>query len=138
MRKSGLLLASLAALSLGACVIESNNDATLLVVNDSDYVIEAIHLVPFDSPSWGRNLLAGDVLFPGEDFLLAVRCDFYDALLIDEDGVECELQSLDLCLNDATWVIRNNTCRVFGRELPPPAEKPNADALDPAAASVSL
>lgn len=98
------------------CIIsdDSGPDATLTVFNDSDFVIEEIYLTTVDSSSWGRNLLGGDVLFPDESFTLGVDCDFYDARLIDEDGVECIIESIDLCLNDAEWVIRNNTCSVFG------------------------
>jgi len=47
---------------------------------------------------------------------LGVPCDTYDALVVDEDDVDCELHDIDLCLNDATWVIRNNTCPVFAQE----------------------
>lgn len=111
-----LILPSLLAASLGACVITSDSDATLLVVNESSFVIEEIHLVDVGNPTWGPDLLRGDVLFPGEDFLIAVECDYYDALLVDETGAECEVLDIDLCLNDATWVIRNNTCSVFERK----------------------
>ena len=54
------------------------------------------------------------MLFPDEEILLGVSCDFYDALVVDEEGVDCELLDLDLCFNDATWVIQNDTCSVFG------------------------
>ncbi|HVK83469.1 MAG TPA: hypothetical protein VM513_05145 [Kofleriaceae bacterium] len=92
--------------------------ASLLVVNDSDFTIIDVRLTPVDNPSFGANLLRGDVLFPGEELLLGVPCDFYDALVVDEDGIECRLFDLDLCFNDATWVIRNNTCSVFGAAAP--------------------
>ena len=91
----------------------AGSDATLTVANESDYVIEEIYLTEIDNPSWGRNLLGRDVLFPGEEMTLGVSCDYYDALIVDEDGVECEVYDLDLCLNDALWVIRNRTCPVF-------------------------
>lgn len=98
-----------------ACDDDNNiADASLLVVNESDFVITDIFLTEVDNPDFGPNLLFGDVLLPGEDLLLGVNCGTFDALVIDEDGVECRLFDLDLCLNDATWVIRNNTCTVFG------------------------
>lgn len=107
-----------AAAALAGCTTSSNDpgfvaDSSLLVINESDYTIFEIYLTEVDNPSWGPNLLGGDVLYPGEELLLGVQCDFYDALLVDEDGVECEIHSIDLCLNDADWVIRNNTCTVF-------------------------
>ena len=88
-------------------------DASLLVINESDFAIVELYLTEVNNPDWGPNLLAGDVLLPGEDLLLGVPCDFYDALLVDEDGVDCEIRGIDLCLNDADWVIRNDTCLVF-------------------------
>jgi len=107
-----------AAIALGVAAGCSDDDdfiaeASLVVVNQSDFAIYEIYLTEFDNPDWGPNLLGGDVLLPTEELVLGVPCDFYDALLVDEEGVECELFDLDLCLNDATWVIRNNTCAVF-------------------------
>jgi hypothetical protein len=86
---------------------------SLLVVNESDFAITELFLTEIDNPSWGPNLLRGDVLLPGEELLLGVPCDFYDALLVDEEGVECEIFGIDLCLNDAEWIIENDTCTVF-------------------------
>lgn len=104
-----LLLAACADDDLGVI-----GDASLLVINESDFAIVEIYLTDVDDPDWGPNLLRGDVLLPGEELLLGVTCGFYDALLLDEELVECEIRGLDLCLNDADWVIRNNTCTVFG------------------------
>jgi hypothetical protein len=110
-----LLVAASAASAMTACDDDNSlAEASLLVVNESDFVITDIFLTEVDNPDFGPNLLFGDVLLPGEDLLLGVDCGLFDALVIDEDGVECRLFDLDLCLNDATWVIRNNTCSVFG------------------------
>lgn len=73
-----------------------------------------MHVTSVGSSSWGPNLLDGDGLAPGESLVLGVDCDTYDALLVDEDGVDCQINNIDLCLNDADWIIRNNTCGVFG------------------------
>lgn len=123
-----LLFASLA----GGCVIAGDGiaDATLEVANDSNYVIEELYLTDVNSASWGSNLLRGDVLFPDESIILGVECGYYDALLVDEDGVDCELRDLDLCLNDALWVINNNTCSVFGaKKTPESSEAKDASTL---------
>src|SRR5688572_21771860 len=103
------------------------DDASLSVVNDSDFVIEEIFLTDIGNPTWGPNLLRGDVLFPGEELLLGVDCGFYDALVVDEDGIDCEINSVDLCLNDATWIINNNTCTVFEAAAKARAEKEAAE-----------
>jgi hypothetical protein len=113
-----LLVAGLLTLAAApGCIIESDEDAddsTLLIANDSDYEIWEIYLTEVDNPNWGPNLLGADYLAPGEEFLVVdIECDYYDALLVDEDGVECELLDVDLCFDDATWIIRNNTCTIF-------------------------
>jgi hypothetical protein len=110
------LLVTVSSVAASGCVIVADDDdSTLLVVNNSDFVIEEIYLVDVGNPTWGPNLLGGDVLFPDEDFLIVdIECDTYDALLVDETGVECEIFNLDLCFDDTTWRITNNTCSVFG------------------------
>jgi hypothetical protein len=111
------LLASFALAAAAGCVASDDstiNDASLRVTNQSDFAISEIYLTDVGSRDWGPNLLRGDVLLPGEDLVLGVDCGRYDALLVDETGVDCEIDNVDLCLNDADWVIRNNTCTVFG------------------------
>ncbi len=108
------LLAAAASLAVAAGCADGGTtviaDASLVVVNESDDAIYEIYLTGAADPDWGPNLLRGDVLRPDEELILGVNCDFYDALLVDEAGAECELLDLDLCLGDATWVIRNTTC----------------------------
>ena len=96
------------------CGGSSTVDATLRVENRSDFAIVEIRVTSVGSTTWGPNLIAGDVLLPGESVTLGVDCGFFDARLIDEDGVDCELHDLDLCLNDADWIIHNDTCVAFG------------------------
>jgi hypothetical protein len=127
MRTRFLLLSGF--LTLGAapgCLIVTDDDAdeaTLEVVNESDFAITDIYLTEVDNRDWGPNLIGGDVLLPGESIVLVdINCDYYDAQLIDEDGVTCELYDLDLCLNDATWVVRNNTCAVWNALMTSPVE----------------
>lgn len=128
------LLAPLCAAALAGCAgsatveVEPTPGASLTVANDSDFVIYEIYLTETDNPDWGPNLLRGDVLYPDEELVLGVPCDYYDALLVDEDNVECEVHDLDLCLNDAVWVIRNNTCTVFEAEAKKRAEQAQAPA----------
>lgn len=128
MSTTRLLAPALAALVTasfaGGCVIETNGsaDSSLEVRNNSDYTIDELYLTDVNSSSWGSNLLGGDALFPNESFVLGVDCGYYDALIVDETGVECELHDLDLCLNDALWMITNNTCSVFGAKQAPEAK----------------
>jgi hypothetical protein len=102
--------------AMTGCVASSNSgpDATLRVQNSSDFSIVELYVTPVGNPDWGRNLLAGDVLAPGESTTLGVNCDTYDVRLVDDSNVDCEVHDVDLCLNDADWIIHNNTCAVFG------------------------
>ena len=105
-------LAATASLASG-CIITTDEDSTLTVVNDSDFVIEEINVTEIDNASWGRNLIP-EALFPGEEVEIELDCDIYDARLIDEDGVECFIDGIDLCFDDALWHVRNNSCSVWG------------------------
>ena len=113
-------MAACAALAtVAACTDDDDifiEEGSLLVVNESDFVVEELYLAEVNDPVFGPNLLAGDVLFPGEQILIGATCGFFDVLIVDEEGVECEIDAIDLCLNDATFVIRNDTCTVFEAE----------------------
>jgi hypothetical protein len=110
------LLASLCvALGSGALVAGCGSDSngSLTVHNESDFLIVELHVTQVDNTNWGPNLLGISPLHPGDSVSLGVSCDTYDALLVDEAGVDCQLHSVDLCFNNADWIINNNTCTVF-------------------------
>ena len=102
----------LAALVMAAC--SDNNNATLHVTNQSDFTVVEMHVTQVDNPSWGPNLLGSAPLLPGDDFALDTSCDLFDVMLVDEQGVTCEVDNVDLCQNHADFVITNDTCTVFG------------------------
>jgi len=104
---------ALGSLAVAGCSSSSGPDATLDVQNNSDFSIVEIRVTSVGNTTWGPNLISGDTLAPGETLSIDVTCDTYDALLVDESGVDCQLHSVDLCFNNAAWVINNNTCTVF-------------------------
>lgn len=111
---SVLALSSMAA----GCIVhtgdEDTDDSTLLVINDSDYFIDVLNIVDVGADTWGRNYVGAAGLAPGEDILVTdIECDYYDTRLIDETGAECILYDVDLCFDNAEWIIRNNTCDIF-------------------------
>ena len=116
LRRCAPVLVALLAFGPGCGDDDDDIEATITVVNDSDYVIHEIYLTETDDDDWGPNLLGIDPLLPDQELYVGVECDYYDALLIDEEGVECELYGLDLCGNDATWFIYNDTCVAFARK----------------------
>lgn len=106
-----LLLASLVLgiASLGACATDDGGgtlDSTLTIENESSYAFAEIYLSPEDAGTWGADLLGADILAPGEVLQLSnISCDVYDIRIVDDEGDECVLASVDLCLDDAVWSI---------------------------------
>lgn len=91
----------------------SGPDSILHVENRSDFTVVTLQVAPVGTTGWGPNLLRDGALDPGDSIDLGVACDTYDARLIDETGVDCQLNNIDLCLNDADWIIHNETCVQF-------------------------
>jgi hypothetical protein len=108
------LAALVVALSLTSCIVSSGEDASITIVNDSDYVLVDLRVSPVGSASWGPNLLRGDVLFPDEEITIVVDCDYYDVLIEDDFGATCVLADLDLCFSDDLWVVTNATLAFCG------------------------
>ncbi|MEP6865911.1 MAG: hypothetical protein ABJE66_35150 [Deltaproteobacteria bacterium] len=123
-----VLLGLAVSCTLAACTTSSGPAATLSVENASDFQIVEIYLTDIGSSSWGPNLISGDTLNPGETLRLGVDCSTYDAKLIDETNVSCEVDNLDLCLNDSVWIINNNTCTAFSNAAKERAAKKAAEA----------
>jgi hypothetical protein len=115
LRLIALSLASVGLVAVTGCSDNNDNDTSgsLRVQNNSDFGIVEIHVTSVGSSTWGPNLISGDTLAPGDALTLDVSCDTYDALLVDDSGVDCQIHDVDLCLNNADWVINNNTCTVF-------------------------
>ncbi|MFN0247664.1 MAG: hypothetical protein ACKV2T_12330 [Kofleriaceae bacterium] len=103
-----LAIVSLLALGvLGACADDGSDlDSTLTIENESSYAFGEIYLSPEDAASWGQDLLGTDILAPGEVLELSgVACDIYDIRIVDDEGDDCVLPSVDLCLDNAVWSI---------------------------------
>ncbi|HTM21908.1 MAG TPA: hypothetical protein VL172_15410 [Kofleriaceae bacterium] len=116
-------------LAVPACSTDDSSQSTLTVDNRSDFVIEQIYITDTNASGWGPNLISPDALFPGEQVVIdGIECGTYDTLLVDETGLECQLLGIDLCFDDATWVITNNTCDVFAAAAHKNAAQPQSSA----------
>ena len=105
-----LLASSLIALGSTACGSDDGDtpdlDSNLTIENESSFTMIGIYLSPTTSVRWGEDLLGADVLEPGDSLEISgIDCDVYDIRIVDEDDDECVLESVDLCLDDATWTI---------------------------------
>lgn len=103
------LLLVACAVTAPACTDDDDGDSVLTVANESSFVLTEVRIAEIDDPTWGPNLLP-DVLFPGEEIVVVdIECGFYDVLVVDETGVECALFDVDLCFEDAVWVVDDLT-----------------------------
>jgi len=105
--KRWYLLPVLALTLLASACIITTDDSSLTVVNESDYLLTELRVAEYDDAYYGPDLLGHDVLYPGEAIEIGLDCSTYDVLVVDELGAECELMGLDVCFDDAVWVIDN-------------------------------
>lgn len=107
MKRLALLSVLVTGLGLGACADDGSDlDSTLEIHNESSYAFAEINLSPEDAVDWGSDLLGADILAPGEFLAVSgVSCDVYDIRIVDDEGDECVLASVDLCLDNAVWRI---------------------------------
>jgi len=114
------LLGVALVLAVGATAMAQDELAsTVTIVNDSDWAIYNLYLSPTSDNEWGPDQLGDDVIAPdGGTFTLhSIPCDIYDVKVVDEDGDECVVGAVDLCLDDDVWHITNSkllACEGYG------------------------
>ena len=115
--------------------LAQDHDSSVTLVNRSAYAIHHIQMTPLGARTWGGDMLRGDVLLPGEQVTILVACGTYNMRLVDEDGGQCVVPNVDLCDEDAEWIITTRDldhCAGFGDEpvapaprvAPPPPARP--------------
>ncbi|MGC4120860.1 MAG: hypothetical protein QM765_41040 [Myxococcales bacterium] len=83
--------------------------SSVTVENHSDYAVHHLYFTPANALAWGPDQLGTDVLFPHEKATLAgLECEAYDLKMIDEQGDECIVEDIDLCLEAAVWSLDND------------------------------
>lgn len=80
--------------------------AAVTILNESDWRLDQLFLSSADSDDWGPDQLGAAVLGKNESFKITdIPCDTYDVKLVDEDGDECVVESVNLCGNKETWRV---------------------------------
>jgi hypothetical protein len=80
--------------------------ATVTVVNESEWRLDHLYLSSVDDNEWGPDQLGASVIGKNESFKITdIPCDAYDVKLVDEDGDECIIESVDLCGSKETWKV---------------------------------
>jgi hypothetical protein len=110
-----LLLAGtlLLATTLGSSLTAAAQSwvSTFTVYNGSQYRIDHLYVSPNNDPNWGGDRLGRYVLLPGYRFDLPIIRGWYDVKLIDRDGDECIVPSVDF-RNGDTWTITDRVLLV--------------------------
>ena len=114
------LLGMALVLAVGATAVAQDELAsTVTIVNDSDWGIHYLYLSPTSESDWGPDQLGDATIAPdgGTFELHSIPCDTYDVKLVDEDGDECVIGAVDLCLDDDVWHVTNAkllSCEGYG------------------------
>ena len=101
-----LLLTAISTLAASRAFAQ---DAVITIVNRSSFDIHELYLSPVDVDEWGPDQLGEEIIESGGKFqLYGIDCDVYDIMIVDEDGDECVLEVVELCDEEAKWVITND------------------------------
>ncbi|MFI4969605.1 MAG: hypothetical protein ACHP7D_05325 [Lysobacterales bacterium] len=86
--------------------VDKAPDSQVELRNESKWTIQQLYFAPIGSDRWGPNQLSHNAVRTGDSFsLTGIRCDKYDAKLVDEDGDECIVRNIALCASDKIWRI---------------------------------
>jgi hypothetical protein len=107
-RPCARLVLCLLALSFVLPIAAFAENATVTVINKSDWSIEHFFLSSSEEEEWGPDQLGEEVIGTDESFKLNnIPCDTYDVQLIDEAGDECIVPEVDICGAKQSWTITN-------------------------------
>jgi hypothetical protein len=102
----GAILALLGAFSAAQAAPAADKHAKVTIINLSDWQLDHFYMSPADTTDWGADQLGDDVIGKGEKFTLTdIPCNSWDIKVVDEDGDECVIESVDLCKETAEWKI---------------------------------
>jgi hypothetical protein len=105
MTLAGVVLATIAAIAPTTAL--AADTSVIHITNKSDWEIHHFFLAPSESDKWGPDQLGTNTIAPngGKFELHKVPCDTFDVKLVDEDGDECVVESVDICGSKEGWVI---------------------------------
>ena len=93
--------------TLFAAPVLAEFESSVVIRNDSQWSIHNLYLSSVDTEEWGPDQLGDEVIESGggKFTLTDIPCDAYDIKLVDEDGDECVINAIALCVDDGAWVI---------------------------------
>lgn len=104
------LVASLAlSCALVAPAFAADTDATVVINNGSSWALHHLYISSVDTQEWGPDQLGDAVIANGQEFTLNnVPCDAYDVKVVDEDGDECVINAVALCVDSDKWTVTDD------------------------------
>lgn len=101
------MLMSTAILATSAIAAAQGWTRTFTVINESHYRIDHLYVSPNTYANWGYDRLGQYVLQPGYRYDVSVFPGWYDVKLVDVNGDQCVVNSVDFRYGDA-WTITDS------------------------------
>ena len=102
---TNLIRASLVALSLFAAGT-AQADNTVVVINQSSFIIHSLYISPTASNAWGPDQLGEDVIPPGGTMTFTgITCGTYDVRLTNPEGGVCDVSAVTICSGAEPWLL---------------------------------
>lgn len=112
---TNILRASLVALGLFSAGT-ANADNSVVVINQSSYVIHSLYISPTASDEWGPDQLGEDVIPPGGTMTFTgIHCGTYDVRLTNPSGGVCDVPAVPICSGAEPWVLTDTDLEACGQ-----------------------
>ncbi|ANB19623.1 hypothetical protein [Dokdonella koreensis] len=99
----------LAFVLAATAALAAKGDSKVIFVNQSNWSINELYFAPTSDSDWGEDHLGKHTLAKGDQLTLTgVACGTWDVRVVDEDGDECIVESVDLCGDTDKWVIKDS------------------------------
>ena len=106
--------------ALATPALAADTDARVIIKNSSSWALHHLYISSVDVEEWGDDQLGDAVIANGEQFTLTgVPCDAYDVKVVDEDGDECIINAVPLCVDDDAWEVTDDVllgCQAASKE----------------------
>ena len=95
-------------------VLHAEPGGSITIKNETGYNINYLYFSPSDYDDWGDDLLQGEILMDGGEFLLTLDRDidsngvFYDLQAVDEDNDYYSIYEADLNDSDVITITMDN------------------------------
>lgn len=104
-RRLAILVAVFCALVAMPLLSGAQTQASVTIVNNSNWEIRHLYLSPVNSDNWGADQLNELVIRPGDSFTLNISCDQSQIKVISEDQDGCFLSNTVACNGNSVWTI---------------------------------